>query len=802
MKDQLRSILEKYPFIHIDKLGRLSMIVPLTGAITVSTNFIVNANNPVLLYLFGDNSCQSNIEQRNFFENERFFNSFKDLISELTTLKKRQTVNKGKKFIESIISLLYQHKKEVDKFIPSPDWSRPFVNPGDAQMTNDLKKSKQGFVAKGEFIVGGREDNYRSLDLPNILSLTNNFGHNDLKKKMLNRDIRDVILTDLGTIPKYNNVLKTEQILNIMRGIGMNQCRQNLANSPAKCFEDIYLGLKKTYYPSLGAQSSSFYNTLSQQLVECTLNDKDYFSDCNDGEVADVIRATLNNAKIIDSLSSTFDTFSAIFHHSVEEFSRENQRDKSRMSTYQLFIIQTFLYLLTLQLRFKKIEDATKFLSDLQNNNMAIQLISRLCKNEPRFVLMLKEKYNISSAEYKELLQSTHEIAIAHLEAPHFDELRVACMSSSLNNMHYLVINNKLCWSTDLITEEGNVDNATQQKANFDVFYYISTQLPEIRDNLYEFLRAGAEYEAVALDSLKCNIQYFTRAENEKILKCAIENRKYQCAEFLAAHGVHNKESFLLACDQKPKKTSLIGLFIVVENSYVQNFNKVSLTEFTEKQQDDLIQTILQYNPGLLKSSPSLIGRITKEDVIRATDARDLTLVDLFLECRPNLKGQLTQDHVFYIEQQRIQKTLESQYERLLSKLDSESTLFKPRKEHVSQEMSYLYDQLKRAGDAFFTAPISPDSVKQFEQQCTAALNAAKPVLSANEGWYGYPLFIRAILGILAALTVIPAIIVQATTYEGYIGTFFKHHENNPFHRFVSDFGELSDKLTDALTVR
>lgn len=87
----------------------------------------------------------------------------------------------------------------------------------------------------------------------------------------------------------------------------------------------------------------------------------------------------------------------------------------------------------------------------------------------------------------------------------------------------------------------------------------------------------------------------------------------------------------------------------------------------------------------------------------------------------------------------------------------------------------YLKSNLKNAGDLFFGAPVTPQSFAQFKSDCAALLNGdnARELQKHRDVWYQIHPIIRGILGVLATLTIIPALIVTATSTHGYVGTFF-----------------------------
>lgn len=63
--------------------------------------------------------------------------------------------------------------------------------------------------------------------------------------------------------------------------------------------------------------------------------------------------------------------------------------------------------------------------------------------------------------------------------------------------------------------------------------------------------------------------------------------------------------------------------------------------------------------------------------------------------------------------------------------------------------------------------------LNDFKKACIDSIEAAEPEFKKHRGWYKIHEILRNILGILAILTVIPALVISISTKQGYIGTFF-----------------------------
>ncbi|KTD53206.1 coiled-coil protein [Legionella santicrucis] len=94
---------------------------------------------------------------------------------------------------------------------------------------------------------------------------------------------------------------------------------------------------------------------------------------------------------------------------------------------------------------------------------------------------------------------------------------------------------------------------------------------------------------------------------------------------------------------------------------------------------------------------------------------------------------------------------------------------------NVTQVALDLYGKLKDAA-VFFEQPTA-EGFEVFKQFCNGSINeAAKEFKQHRDLWHTIHPVLKSILGVVAALTVIPALIV-ATTKTGYVNTFFKKPE-------------------------
>jgi hypothetical protein len=106
-----------------------------------------------------------------------------------------------------------------------------------------------------------------------------------------------------------------------------------------------------------------------------------------------------------------------------------------------------------------------------------------------------------------------------------------------------------------------------------------------------------------------------------------------------------------------------------------------------------------------------------------------------------------------------------------------------------------LLKRLDEAKNKFFFEHVI--TCEAFKRECQEAIQMASPELIKHRGWYQVSLVLRYILGILATLTVIPAIVTAAVSRQGYAGTFFKTpktHSEKQLDLFQQTLTTFDDK--------
>ncbi|MBL7478444.1 Dot/Icm T4SS effector AnkF/LegA14/Ceg31 [Legionella bononiensis] len=910
-KDDLSRIFQKYPFLHIDKSGELTIIVPLTGAQKITENISKDTNRTMALHIFGDNTCKADLERRKFFQGTQrstsniFKIQFPNLIKELNQLSSDpELLPKDHKFLLTIIDNLKVLCEQVDTFQTG--------NPGYEEMKSDLEHREDLLVAKGEFIVKVRPDSARPLNLPNIMSLTNP-GELSTRKLVPKVNINEY----LNALSQIKAPVKKNRSALIPKAIAQIPDTREYLNrsdnkSPKELFLKIYQYLQKKD-STLADQSFDVFENMEENFAYlCEIDDD--FNQWSDDEILNAVDSVFNNADILkESTQIEQKSFEAIYQNAVAQY-EERHLDPQKIRedkklTYQLFILQTFLYLCTVELRLKNKEIAKSFIHLIQDTYQLNKLIVTLCTDEKEFSKIMSKEFQLSAEEYQSILDATFEISIHHLEADHYDELRVACVAETVHDSNYLIMGGRLCWSMVPITEDSNLNSPEQQKQasalHFETFYknrdaYMqrSVAFKEVRILLDKTLKD--ELEQNTLTNL---IHELSNNQSIQLLTETITNKKYAQTELLIEHSnlKCSYKAITPALKQSPIPTKIIQLFFKKNPEFAQYIEGADLIKAVQSGDLQLIKLILLHRPELLEhednmkqtaflwacrtgqieaaaflmtaganihsrtvvplnyiyetgeipfggrsarqwaehlstkdpqkaamfktlfanyyqqlehqliTNPAYREHFTKNHITQAIEHGDLNLINLVFKHRPDLKKDFSDEDLIRAQHQLEQNNLreqvlpyQEQFNAKLEQLQVKTMQLVQKSggnDELCQTLYKLNIKLNKARNQFFNYEITAESFKRFHEKCKQALQNARPILAQHRGWHNFPVFIRAILGVISALTVLPALAIQCTAPNGFKGTFFDKKEAiktdsaKKLDQFDSDLESLNSEM-------
>ncbi len=912
-KERLKLLLLKYPFIHIDQVGELSIVVPLTGTRRVTDNFGNSAAKPISLFLFGDNTCKADLERRKFFfgteENghyDTFTYQFPQLIQELTELNADSDLTPDdRKLLQTLMSNLQQSQEKAMVFSRN--------NPGQEVMKNDFLFGDEIFLVKGEFIVNTYQDPIRTLDLPNIATLTNSKVQS--QKKLIPIELRGECLDALSQIKKPLRVDKIALIDEFIKAMAIEDLRSHFnskepGKSPAVLFEKIYEEIRRRVKPLAKLDFSVF------KVMESNWNYLEYDDDWTKEDIINNARLLFRQANIVTlEEEGQFKSFESIYQLCMNQFAEQYpERDDSRLSretTYQLFILQTFLYLCAIELRLKNKEYAKSFLKIFEDKCSLENIITKLCTNEKAFIKMMQDEFQLSLEEYHSIVDITHSLYVDHLEAEHFDELRLGCAADVISNTHYIIMGGCLYWSTVPITETSAINSQRQQKqvcaSHFEIFYdrrehYVkNAQAFVLITNLLE-----ERFDENVKQTILLNLPYLTTDQKNELLLAILKHKDYEKVQFLIEHSAQDlyPYAFLSVMKQRPIDLHLMNTFLRQNANYAQYVEGSDLLFAAQHGALELLKLILHYRPDLLEytdnlKQTALLGAcITRQVAVveylmaaganihartmipveyqykekyaswpartarqwvehldsdnaakivalfdnyyefmehkfqvdpeyknnfnaahltTAINNGDLKLIDIYIKYCPDLLSQYKEEDKARAIKQYAQRELLEQvtpchekFRIILSMLQRKAVELEQASSEDDRKavncIDLLNKELAKAANKFFFHELTPESLHAFQGECTRAIKKATPTLAEHRGWFEYSRVIRVILGIVATLTVIPALVVLVASPTRYTDTFFASKDYiqtdsiKKLNQFEDEFTVMHSELANKLS--
>lgn len=175
------------------------------------------------------------------------------------------------------------------------------------------------------------------------------------------------------------------------------------------------------------------------------------------------------------------------------------------------------------------------------------------------------------------------------------------------------------------------------------------------------------------------------------------------------------------------------------------------------------------------------------------------------LDLTQNRWGDYSSDHVDKIKPE-LDLTKEKQgFEALMGQLNQiQNHLVFEGRDNDRYVAAFLnlrdtITNLQKSGDTLFRSPNS-DTLQAFKECVDTSFKATEKELSNHRGWHSINAVFKGFLGVIAALAaLIPALIVQATVKEGYVGTFFatpKTTSSKMFESVKSNSAALQEGLS------
>lgn len=162
-------------------------------------------------------------------------------------------------------------------------------------------------------------------------------------------------------------------------------------------------------------------------------------------------------------------------------------------------------------------------------------------------------------------------------------------------------------------------------------------------------------------------------------------------------------------------------------------------------------------------------------------------------------EGKAFLNMVAWYEQQDVFSALLTQLTDITDGLKMKQTSKPQQYFDVYLESVDLLEILSKTGKQFFTPSPTPEAFINFKETCDSAIKKAEIEFKKHRDvWNQIHPVIRGILGVLAALTVIPGLVVAVASKQGYMGTFFSTPETNSQQK-LSAFQKGFDKMEDTI---
>lgn len=278
----------------------------------------------------------------------------------------------------------------------------------------------------------------------------------------------------------------------------------------------------------------------------------------------------------------------------------------------------------------------------------------------------------------------------------------------------------------------------------------------------------------------------------EKLLAGKLNLNGVPMAAGLEQHLVHKNRKVLtskitqrdyerMSIEEDALMRVQLAFKLTAHDRYVQQSE--STVDVANKYQLEAVLRELRAHPHTLSCKANEAFRVSgsKPDVLSDSNA--------------NVTELSGYEQEFYHLLHKMQQTTFS----LVYKGDKSQSNYNPKYYKAGLVANRLHYELINSANEFFRKPDSR-SLQQFKDRCIFAINKAEAEFKNHRGiWGNLNPIIKGILGIFAALTLIPALVVVFKAPHGYCRTFFSKTQTNSSEQlslFKSNFLEMSSSLS------
>lgn len=318
---------------------------------------------------------------------------------------------------------------------------------------------------------------------------------------------------------------------------------------------------------------------------------------------------------------------------------------------------------------------------------------------------------------------------------------------------------------------------------------------------------AGAELSYAVLSSKETAIQAMKQRELIQATDALIEMEP--TARSQIAIEANAARTVLTQMALGSKKTAIQAL---KQRELVQASNTLAAIESTARAElfEAVGEAINDLTDRAASSKEAAIQAMQKReslaqarhDLVASESASRSNLVKEIAAERKTLKLKEFEDRQQIIVELQIQKDKQAaakqellkRYDLLLSELKKKQVIIEQSGNSTGYSQAktawkQLISNLEQEREIFFSDNTQNTPVLVFNDKVLTELDQALKVLKVHRGWHKINPIIKSILGVLAAIAVVPAIITQLVSKEGYTNTFFKLPQTDSYS-ILTDFND------------
>jgi ankyrin repeat protein len=184
-------------------------------------------------------------------------------------------------------------------------------------------------------------------------------------------------------------------------------------------------------------------------------------------------------------------------------------------------------------------------------------------------------------------------------------------------------------------------------------------------------------------------------------------------------------------------------------------------------------------------------------NIIKKIDlnAPNTALINESPQCRDFLKKTILED--FHNSIDRLGDRLDFMVKNIEEKKEKDPVKYT---ELYNAAFEMQQDFTNARNELKLSTNLTKDKLNNISDSLTKAIDKAQPTFSKHRGFGGFDSFIKGVLGVLAFITVIPALLVEKNSKDGYYSTFFdtkKTQSEEQLGRVSDTVSALKKELND-----